>query len=356
MPGVVDEPLSRLYAGALLGKALAKETGEVGAQQGQLRLSARRATLTAGIASGSIDPSKLSNQDAGLLGSALAGGHVKIPSLVSDPLGFLGHFAKNFGKGAGEFAESLKGVPQGLLGLGEAAGEELGRAVTPPGLRGKQAPLSEKLQQIAGGVAHDFSSPQQIYEHPFNPFLDVASVASGGIGGAVKGAGALSRAGAFTEGGSLSGLAGAANKVIGLGSTLGRPDAIASPGFTADNIEHFGEIAPARTPRPYSPNLGMKYVVQKPLDTAISKLKDLQLPSGESLGDLQGRYYGRKLINRTRAQISAGTNEAFMKGPVGDFLHSTTRMYKNGQAAGQYQFEAAMLHSLGVNKIGRAHV
>ena len=34
MPGVVDEPLSRLYAGALLGKALAKETGEVGAQQG----------------------------------------------------------------------------------------------------------------------------------------------------------------------------------------------------------------------------------------------------------------------------------------------------------------------------------
>ena len=200
MPGVVDEPLSRLYAGALLGKALAKETGEVGAQQGQLRLSARRATLTAGIASGSIDPSKLSNQDAGLLGSALAGGHVKIPSLVSDPLGFLGHFAKNFGKGAGEFAESLKGVPQGLLGLGEAAGEELGRAVTPPGLRGKQAPLSEKLQQIAGGVAHDFSSPQQIYEHPFNPFLDVASVASGGIGGAVKGAGALSRAGAFKIG------------------------------------------------------------------------------------------------------------------------------------------------------------
>lgn len=351
MASVTEDPAARLYAGALLGKALAKQTGEVGAQQDGIGLSARKATLEAGIASGTLNPKRLSGQDAALLGSALSSGHVHIPSLVKDPLGFLGGFVKNLGEGAGEFADSLKNIPQGLLGMGEAglssieqAKGNLGTELLEAG-QGKN-PLGKEASGIVKSTAHDFSSPQQLYEHPFNPLLDIGTVASAGAGAAVKGAGALARAG------SDSALVG---KVVGLGSTLGREDAVASPAFTEENLKNFrGDIAPAKIPRPYSPNLGMKYVVQKPMDAIFSKLKNVKLPGAEeTVGDLQGKYFGRKLINRTRAQISAGTNDEFMHGPVKEFLDSTHRMFRGGQAAGQYQFEAAMLHSIGINDLDK---
>lgn len=349
MASVTEDPAARLYAGALLGKALAKQTGEVGAQQDGIGLGARKATLEAGVASGTLDPKKLSGSDAALLGSALAEGHT--PSLIKDPIGFLGGFVKNLGKGAGEFADSLKNIPQGLVSLGESGVSSFEKAKGNPfqelieAGQGKNA-VGKTAGTIAQSTAHDFSSPKQIYEHPFNPLLDIASVASGGASAAVKGAGALARAGNESE---------LVGKVVGLGSLLGREDAVASPAFTEENLQNFrGDIAPAKIPRPYSPNLGMKYAVQKPIDALVSKFKDVKLPGAEeTVGDLQGRYYGRKLINRTRAQISAGTNDEFMHGPVKDFLGSTHRMFQGGQAAGQYQFEAAMLHSLGINDLDK---
>lgn len=353
MASVTETPAARLYAGALLGKALSKQVGEVGAQQDQINTGVRKATLEAGIASGRLDPKKLSASDAGLLGSALSGTHV--PSLIKDPLGFLGGFAKNFATGAGEFAEGLKGIPQGLLSLGEAGGEEFKKTVLGDKAGEPNAPFMEKLGLIAKGVGHDFSSPQQIYEHPFNPLLDIGTVASLGAGGALKGAQALSRAGKLGSAADIAASSSPLAKLVRAGSPLGREDAIASPTFTAKNIEHFGpSLAPARIPRVYAPTLGMKYVVQKPLDSLVSKLRDVKLPGREtSIGDLQGQYYGKKLINTTRAQISAGTNEAFHNGPVRDFLKSTEGLYKNGAAAGQYQFEATMLHSLGINTLDK---
>jgi hypothetical protein len=353
MTSVLDDPASRLYAGALLGKALTKELGEVGAQQEGIGLSARKATLEAGVASGKLNAAKLSRADAGLLGSALT--NAKVPSLVGDPLGFLGTFAKNFASGAGEFADSLKGIPQGLLGLGEAGLEEGKKTLLGDKSGEPNAPFMEKLGLIGKSVAHDFSSPTQIYNHPFNPLLDVASVASLGAGGAVKGAQALARAGKLGDAAEIANSSGVLAKLVRAGSPLGREDAVASPAFTAKNIEHFGpEMAPAKIPRAYSTQLGMKYAVQKPLDAVISKLRDVQLPGREStIGDLQGQYYGKKLINTTRAQISAGTNEAFHNGPVKDFLQSTHELYKNGSASGQYQFEATMLHSLGINNLSK---
>lgn len=348
---VLDDPTARLYAGALLGKALTKEVGEVGAQQDQLTESTRRATIVAGVASGRIKPSQLSKQDAGLFGDALLkGGQVKIPSILGDPLGFVGQFGKNLASGAGEFAESLKGVPQGLLSLGEAFGQEAKKTVVGDQPGEPNAPFMEKLGEIGKGVAHDFSSPRQIYEHPFNPLMDVASLASAGAGAAVKGAGALSRAGL------VAGDTGIAGRLIRAGSTLGRTDAVASPGFTAENADKLAEagVEASKIPRPYSPNLGMKYIVQKPLDAVINRLSEFHLPGAEeTIGDLQGKYYGRKLINRTRAQISAGTNQEFMHGPVQDFLKSTQKLYKSGQAAGQYQFEATMLHSMGIDTLDK---
>src|ERR1700691_3577759 len=95
---VTDDPVSRLYAGALLGSALSKELGEVGAQQDQDSISARRATLEAGVATGNLDPGKLSGEDLALLGAALTKNNVKAPSLVKDQLGFLGGFVNNLGK------------------------------------------------------------------------------------------------------------------------------------------------------------------------------------------------------------------------------------------------------------------
>lgn len=360
----LDSPTDRLYAGALLGKALTKELGEVGGQQDQIAQGERKATLLAGVASGKINPKSLSGQDASILGDALKGNQLRLPGAsipsISDPLEFAGGLLGNLAKGGGEFLENLPKVPQGLYSLGKAGVQELGKgiwhAIDIPQYpvfagepKSEKAPLAEKLEQIAKGVKHEFSSPHQIYEHPFGPLLDVAGVATGGASLAIKGAGALSRTG-LVDAGSLEAPT-LAGRVIKLGSIEGRPGVTASPGFTAENADKLAEVGiePSRIPREYSPKLGMKYAVQKPLDYAISKLKEVKLPGQEeTIGDLQGRYYGKKLINATRGQISAGTTESVLSGPIPDLTESISRMYKGNPEAGGYQFEAARLHSIGV--------
>jgi len=356
---VLDNPVDKLYAGALLGAALSKQVGEVGAQGAGREESERRATLEAGVASGKINPNSLSKGDAGLLGVALEASKVKIPSVVSDPLGFVGGFASNLGKGAAEFAESYKGIPQAALSIGQAGVTSVEKAGGDPYRMLFEAgqganPLGKEVGGIVQNTLHDFSSPRQIYEHPFEPLMDVAGLASGGAGAAIKGAGALSRAGLLDPGAlEAPTLAG---KVIKLGSTLGRPDAIASPGFTAENADRLAEagVQGAKIGRPYSPNLGMKYLGQKIPDWIINQARDVKVPgSSGTLGDLQGQYYGKKLINATRAQISAGTAAEFANSPVQDFIDSAGRMYAGGQAAGQYQFEATMLHSMGIDNLDK---
>lgn len=365
--GVLDDASARLYAGALLGKSLIKDLGEADSEGLSRTLATRRATLQAGVASGKIKPEELSKQDAGLLGGVLEGKE-KIPT---SPFGFVGHFFGNLAKGAGEFGDSLLHLPQGIEALGEAGASSLEKAKGNPFMAAFEAGEGKNQEgqiigQTAQGVAHDFSSPRQIYEHPFNPLMDVASAFTGGAGLASKTAGTLSRAGAFGE--ELSGVDEAGNatklgrfaplakRAIGLTSTLGRPDVSVSPAFTDANADLLDEagVKAAKVPRAYSPNVGMKYFVQKPLDTAISKLKDLSVPGGSgTIGDLQGGLYGRKIINRTRAQIAAGTNEGLLNSPINDMFHSAQRLFNHGQGAGVYQSFATFLHSVGVNTLDK---
>lgn len=350
MASVLDDATSRLYAGALLGKSLIKNLGSTDAEGQQRTVAVRRATIQAGVASGKLKPSELSKSDAGLLGAALEGKE----NIPSGPFGFVGKFLGNLAHGAGEFGESLTHLPEGLMTLGGDLGQELKKTALGDKPGEPNAPFMEDLGRIGGSVIHDFSSPRQIYEHPFNPLIDVAGVATGGAGLAAKGAGALARAGEFAEGGRLASLAPAANRLINLTSTAGRAPAIASSGFTEARSGELAKagIEAARIPRAYSPNIGMKYVVQKPLDMAISKFSDFKLPGNEStLGDLQGGFYGRKIINRARAQASAGTNEAFLNSPAHDLLKSAGRMFQHGQGSGVYQSAATWLHQAGINTI-----
>src|SRR6266576_660010 len=154
MASVLDDPTSRLYAGALLGKALSKELGVVGALGTQQNVAARRATVTAGIASGHLSPNQLSAGNAGLLGQAITKQHIS-----SSPFGFVGNFLGNLAKGGGEFLENLKGIPQ-------AIGSELFNVVKPPAAitgQKKKYPIAEGIPKIPGQIVHDVSSPRQIY-------------------------------------------------------------------------------------------------------------------------------------------------------------------------------------------------
>lgn len=360
---VSNNPLDRLYAGALLGKSLTKQLGESDAEQGQnTELGQRKATIEAGVAAGTINPSKLSKGDATLLGAVLGGESPKIPSLFKSPLKFAGGLASNLAKGAGEFAENLGDIPQGLLATGKAGVESIEKAHGNPAQEALEIgegsdPEGKEVRAIASNTLHDFSSPKQIYEHPFEPLLDVAGVASGGAGAAVKGAGALARTGALGSEADIAASAGIGAKLVRAGSVLGRPDAIASPGFTEANADRLADagVEASKIPRAYSPNLGMKYVVQKPLDSTISRLKDVKFPSSEeTIGDLQGKYQGNKLINKTRAQISAAQSQSLMNGPIQDYLNSVQRVVKtDGPGSAAYQTEAAALSSSGFDTLDK---
>lgn len=358
MASVLDDATTRLYAGALLGKSLSKHLGEVGAQGTQAKFAVRQATLQAGVASDKIDPRSLSKGDVGLLGAALE----PKQHISSNPFGFATNFFGNLAKGAGEFVESFKGLPQAVYQEGKAFGE-LGE--------GKPKAEGQILGGIAKGVAHDFSSPQQIYEHPFNPLIDVAGLFTGGAGVAVKGAGALARYGKFGEGvlgdtgqlshftgltptgerASLSGLTGPAAKLVRMGSEFGRPDAIASPGFKAQNLEKLREagVGTNRISRAYSPNLGMKYAVQKPMDALFSKLSGVQVPNTEkTLQDIQGGWYAKKAINLNRAQRVAGANEAIEGSAFKKWLGTAAKIRSGGQGQAVYQEDAAFLRLAGI--------
>lgn len=344
MVDVLEDPSARLYAGALLGKALSKQLGTDAAEQsGESATATRTATLEAGVASGKIDPKTLSPGDAGLLGTALSG-KTKIPSIGSDPVG---KFFGNLAKGGGEFLESLPHVPSALITTGKNFGEEVGKTVV--GDKGnKSAPFMEELGLVGKGIAHDFSSPRQLYEHPFNPILDVAGAASGGAGLAAKFSGGLAEGLGAAD---TSRLALAAKRVAGIGSELGREDAIVSPGLPGA----LHDVSESRVPRLYSPNLGYKYTVQKPLDKLFSsRLSRKQLANGETLSDiLQGKYWGKKVASTINSQLTSGTAEGLEHSPLPGFLNSVDRMFKGNKARGHMMFEATLLHKSGIDDLDK---
>jgi hypothetical protein len=355
---VLDSSTDRLYAGALLGKALSKELGQVGGQQDQIKEGERKATLEAGIASGKISAKNLSGEDASLLGNVLSGDKLKLPGAaipsIGKPLEFVGGFLGNLAKGAGEFGENLKGIGPALLKLGEAGVSSVNRAQGNPfreafetgrGENEESKVIGQQLQQ----TAHAFSSPQQIYEHPFEPLLDVAGVASGGAGLLTKGAGALARAGQFAEGGRLSALGSVGKKLVDIGSPEGRAGVSVSPGFKLGDESGLGKVFERKyaTQRPF-----MKYVVQKPLDKTISTLQSVPI-LGDKLTDLQAGYYGRKLIGKVHGQESAGASESFLKSPVQDLIKTLEPEYKRNPNAASYQFEAAIRASQGIDTLGK---
>jgi hypothetical protein len=358
--GIFEDPIDKLYTGALLGSALAKQVGESGAYGGDIKLSIRRAELTAGIASGKIKGASLGASDASLLGTGL-----KIPSIKTggfSPFGFL----KNLGS---DIATTTENLPQGLYKLGSDAlgqivgGENLGERPegAGPGWKPPESePFTKDIGLAAKGFVHgaaELAHPKQFYEHPLEPLLDVATVASLGAGGLAKTAGVISRASAGAgEGSNLANIGATAAKLTKIGSTLDRPSAIVAPGLTERDIAGLSEhgVNVPTVGRAYSPQPLMKYLVQKPLDTSISKLKDVTVPfTGHTVGDLQGAYYGRQLIARTRGQIAAGTAEEYANTPIHDFLESAKELYKEGQGRGQQKFEASMLMSMGIHDLNQ---
>lgn len=360
---VLTDPAARLYAGALLGKSLIKNIGEVGTQTDKQKLAVRRAALEAGLASGKIKGGSLSKGDAGLVGEAL---HQHISS---SPLDFGLNLIKNFGSDIGKFGGDLKQIPTALYTMGSAAAQDVVQAGGNPAAalgnivsgHSQSGPLIERMGQ---SVAHDFSSPQQIYEHPFNPLLDVAGLFSGGTGAAIKGAGYLSRTGKLGGIGRTA----AASKIIKLGETGGRAPAFASPGFTAENVDRLNEagVFANKIPREYSPNLGMKYGVQKPLDATVSRLGKVRIPkTRETLSDFQGKYYANKEYNRFRARASASTQDVMgrapedkairkLKSPVNAYKKAAVELYKEGQGKGVYQSLASHLRLIGIKTLDMA--
>ena len=355
-----EEIPQSLYNAALLGTALSKQMGEVAGQRTSMENAARSATLTAGVASGRIKGQQLSHADA----SRLAQGVTHVPSFFSNPLGFFAGEARQVGHEAGQIVGSFSKIPQGIASLGEGVGETLKTAVTPPWMRTKQEEQGNKLVKQIKLAGHEIAHPTQ---HPLGALLNLAAIASPALGGVAKGAGAVSRAAETFPGAEASGVARAAAKVSRLGSVEGRAPVTLSPGMTEKNIEALKALNPnvdlntvkaAEVPRYYKATAPfVKYAVQKPFDYVLSKAKRLPVP-GRQAGNVEefyGNLFGRRIINRARAQQQAGVNEAFANGPVKDFLETVERMKAKADnpAAGDMQHAAMLLHAMGIDNLDR---
>lgn len=104
-------------------------------------------------------------------------------------LGGLGHFAENLG---GDLKDAAVGIPMGVKNLathpiksGEAIGKQTWHDWSP------------LIHGHAKEWAHNF------VEHPLNPILDVATIATLGLGGGARAAAALEEAGALKTGSAL---------------------------------------------------------------------------------------------------------------------------------------------------------
>lgn len=331
----VNEATQQLYNAALLGASIAKQSGEtlggLAAQNAATRAEGeRRATLRAGVASGKIKPQSLSASDAALLGQSLK---PHAPGGSGGVFGFLGHLAGTAAKETGQIVSSFGKVPEGLLTLGKAAGEFY------QGKPGAEAKLvGAQAKQIYETTTHPT-------EHPIEALLNIAALASGGSSAAVKAAGVAERAGATSR---------LISKIAKAGE-VARPS-LESPsvgekvaeGFRPGTAVKAGEI-----PRYYSTNPFTRFAVQKPIDALMQRVGSTKIPfTSTTPAELRFDYQARRLGNRARARLEAGTTEQFTKpGPVQDFLKSVREMKAKTltQKGYQYQFEAMYLRARGIN-------
>lgn len=343
---LVGEPSSiqRLYNAALLGASVSKESGEASAESYAASAGEhnRIATLRAGVAAGTIKASSLGAQDQELLAQGLQAPKIKVPSVVSDPLGFVGGLIGNAASDVGSFASNPTHILQGIAKLGGDFAKEL---FIPPTLN-KSKPFTKDIEGIGKSVVHDFSSPKQIYEHPLNPVLDVAGALSGGAGLAVKGARALSDVSKFGS------LARGAQKVVKWADTTREP--LLDP-VRQQALERLKGLTPGGVSRTYSTNPFTRAFIQKPVDALLDKTGQLQIPgTDQSIQQFRfNRAIGR-LADTRRARASTGANESFLGSPAAKgFQKAVKDMQARSLSQAEYvqKLEAVFLRGRGFHSL-----
>jgi hypothetical protein len=193
--------LARLYMGAGWTPSEAKKAGSSLATIGATTSSERRRRLLqAAIASGKVKPGDLGPSDAQTAGlSANAKSPNLASSLVGNPLkdliGGIGNLGSDIFQAGRYFVPGLyetgkAGLQDSLLGaaLGvNKPGSQLNEKVIKPTL--------ESYKYMYGPATHgDFGKTlSRMYEHPLQPILDAATVASLGMGSAAKAGGVVAR-------------------------------------------------------------------------------------------------------------------------------------------------------------------
>lgn len=295
--------LARQYAAGATSASAARKQGATYSfvdVVGEAR-KRRRLLLEQAIASGAVKPDQIGKNDLSILGSMNPQGQIQIGK-YGGPTGhgFLDVLG-NLGKDIWSTAVHL---PGGLYTVGRAAAEDTGKGiwnlpqtVLHPGKEQRSAIMEDVVNPALKGYAYTYlgrGAPEgstllsRLAEHPLQPILDVATLASGGASAAARVGGAVSR---VAEPGSTLARLGEAGR--SLTSREGRAP-LASPVRGVEG-ERFPELPREYTPRPLS-KLG-----QRGLDLFI-KTGDNENRYGRFVREREERRLTRKEQNIAQAE------------------------------------------------------
>lgn len=244
-----------LYRGANLpkelGPSIAQQTAPLPATPQQQR-DHRGRLLAQAIESGALQPSQLSGADLKLAGTKMQHGGGGILSKVGGLLGNLGSDIFDYTKGLpGGAAAALSSGTNDVLHL-FGVDSDIGI----PHQTGVYRKLPESqikknvIDPVLDSYAYTYAGTgapagstfwSRFYQHPLGPILDAATVASLGTGGAIRGAGALSRMGIEAR---------PIDYIAQAGKTTGRSPVVLNPGQQAAAGVEFPEVSRLWSSRP----------------------------------------------------------------------------------------------------------
>lgn len=257
--------LWNLYAGANLPATTSRTIGSTSAAATSGRyLASRRRKLQHELATGHVRASQLGTSDLATLG---LGSHKISPNSGDDTVSGVGGLFKNLGK---DIYGVAKGFFPGLWTLGKAVAHDAAPWSGP--LSGDDSEVVDKVLKPVYQTYKDtyFSGNvgQKLYDHPLQPILDLATIASGGAAAASKAGKVAVKAGSN---------AGVAQSLASLTSRGGRAPATMRLGNTDE--------ATVSIPREYTPR-PLAHLGQQGLDKLGAKFEPL------------GNFQGRKALQR----------------------------------------------------------
>lgn len=175
--------LWNLYAGAGIQSSTAKSIGSVAglASAGSYHRG-RKKKIVRDLATGKVKANQLGAGDLASLGLSSSGSKIN-PGDVGGGSTGVGGFFKNLGS---DIYDVAKGLGPGLLQLGTAIFHDIGPRG--PLFTGKSAVSDKVIKPVVEQYKKTYSGDilQNLYNHPLQPILDVATLASGGAAGAAK--------------------------------------------------------------------------------------------------------------------------------------------------------------------------